>query len=175
MRKTFEITSKSESDTFELGNAIGRILKPGDTIFMLGELGSGKTRLAKGIVSAAVGIPQEEVVSPTFTLINCFEGDFDVYHADLYRLAPNQVEGIGLEDALDQGGALIVEWADRINAFQEDTLIVHIRFGEVPDSRIINLEWQADGTWRNRLESAARALFNNWKLPDDPSVGLGTE
>lgn len=158
MLKLIEITTRSEEDTFRLGTAIGRILRSGDIVFMIGELGSGKTRLAKGIVFAAVGIPPEEVVSPTFTLINRFEGAFDVYHADLYRLAPDQVEGIGLEDALDQGGALIVEWAERFGSFEEDPLVVRIEFGMESDSRKITLEWSADGSWRNRVERAIRAF-----------------
>lgn len=158
MLKLIEITTRSEEDTFRLGTAIGRILRSGDIVFMIGELGSGKTRLAKGIVFAAIGIPPEEVVSPTFTLINRFEGAFDVYHADLYRLAPDQLEGIGLEDALDQGGALIVEWAERLGSFEEDPLVVRIEFGMESDSRKITLEWSADGSWRNRVERAIRAF-----------------
>jgi tRNA threonylcarbamoyladenosine biosynthesis protein TsaE len=165
MLKTLEITSRSEEDTFRLGTAIGGILRPGDTVFMIGELGSGKTRLAKGIVFAAAGIPPEEVVSPTFTLMNRFEGDFDVYHADLYRLAPDHVEGIGLEDALDQGGALIVEWAERIRSFEEDPLVVRIHFGAESDSRRISLEWQNEGSWGMRLEDAVKALLEETGTP----------
>jgi tRNA threonylcarbamoyladenosine biosynthesis protein TsaE len=159
MLKTLEITSESEEDTFELGIIIGRILKSGDTVLMIGELGSGKTRLSKGIVSAAANVPPEEVVSPTFTLINRFEGDFDVYHADLYRLAPDQTEGIGLEDALDQGGALIVEWAERLTDFQEDSLVIYLRFAPEPDSRNVVLEWNEEGSWKDRLEPAMTALL----------------
>ena len=166
MLKTLEITSRSEDDTFELGTVIGGTLRPGDTVFMIGELGSGKTRLSKGIVSAAVGVPPEEVVSPTFTLINRFEGDFDVYHADLYRLAPDQTEGIGLEDALDQGGALIVEWAERLTHFQEDNLLIYMRFVQAPDSRQIILEWRDDGSWQNRLEPAVRAFLKRHEEPE---------
>jgi tRNA threonylcarbamoyladenosine biosynthesis protein TsaE len=152
MLKTLEITSASEDDTFELGTLIGRLLRSGDTVLLMGELGSGKTRLAKGIVSAAADATPEEVVSPTFTLINQFQGTLDVYHADLYRLAPDQTEGIGLEDALDQGGALIVEWAERLTTFPEDSLAVYMRFAEDPDSRKIILEWNEDGSWQDRLE-----------------------
>lgn len=158
MQKQIEICSRSEGDTFELGKLIGGILKPGNTVFMIGELGAGKTRLAKGIVSEATGIPPEEVVSPTFTLINRFGGNFDVYHADLYRLEMDQVEGIGMEEALDQGGALIVEWAERIPRIWEDTLVVHIRFAEAPDCRKILLEWRTDGPWGSKLEPAVKAL-----------------
>ncbi len=165
MLKTLETTSRSEEDTLELGTVIGGILRPGDTVFMIGELGSGKTRLSKGIVSAAVGVPPEEVVSPTFTLINRFEGDFDVYHADLYRLAPDQTEWIGLEDALDQGGALIVEWAERLIHFQEDNLVIYIKFVEEPDSRQIILEWRDEGSWQNRIEPAVRALLKSQEEP----------
>jgi tRNA threonylcarbamoyladenosine biosynthesis protein TsaE len=108
-----KIHSSSEQETIRLGEALGTILKPLDTVLMIGQLGSGKTRLAKGMISAATGVSQNDVVSPTFTLINRFEGDFPVYHADLYRIESDQFDGIGLEDALEDGGALIGEWAER--------------------------------------------------------------
>ncbi len=109
MCERLEIETSSEEQTIELGAAVGKILRPGDVVLLVGDLGSGKTRLAKGIVAAATGVSPDEVVSPTFTLINCFEGDFPVHHADLYRLEPDAVGGIGR----------LGSWAERINTVKE--------------------------------------------------------
>ncbi len=129
MRKKLELNSSSEDETIRLGALIGGTVGPGDVILLIGDLGSGKTRFAKGIVSEAAGVDQDEVVSPTFTLINCFEGRFPVCHADLYRLKPEDLQDIGLEDTLDRGGAVVVEWAEKIRDFSEDPLMIFIMYG----------------------------------------------
>jgi tRNA threonylcarbamoyladenosine biosynthesis protein TsaE len=156
MVKEFEIITSSEQETIRLGATMGKTLRPGDLIMLIGELGTGKTRLAKGIVSAATGIDTDEVVSPTFTLINCFEGPFQVCHADLYRIESQQIEGIGLEDALDGGAALIVEWAEKIPDLNEDPLRIYIRYHDEENQRQLHLEWREGGLWHDRMES----LFN---------------
>ena len=91
---TREILSSSEEMTIRVGRALGRILRVGDVVFLLGELGAGKTRLAKGIVSSAAQLHPDEVVSPTFTLVNTYEGELIVNHADLYRIEAGHIEGL---------------------------------------------------------------------------------
>ncbi len=147
-----EIETGSEAETITLGAALGKVLQPGDVILIEGDLGSGKTRLAKGIVSAATGIAEDEVVSPTFTLINSFEGPFPVHHADLYRIDGDRTEGIGLDETVECGGALIVEWAEKIRGFGDDPLLVLVRPGSAENSRKILLTWDEAGTWSGRLE-----------------------
>jgi tRNA threonylcarbamoyladenosine biosynthesis protein TsaE len=151
-----KIHSSSEQETIRLGEALGRILKPLDRVLMIGKLGSGKTRLAKGMISTATGVFQDEVVSPTFTLIKRFEGDFPVYHADLYRIEPDQIDGIGLEDALEDGGTLIIEWAEKAVGFEEDSLAISIEFGDKDDFRDIVLQWSDDGSWPERIVEVLR-------------------
>jgi tRNA threonylcarbamoyladenosine biosynthesis protein TsaE len=158
MVKEFEFVTSSEQETIRLGSTIGKMLRPGDLILLIGELGTGKTRLAKGIVSVATGIDPDEVVSPTFTLINCFEGLFQVCHADLYRIDSQQIEGIGLEDALDGGAALIVEWAEKIPDLNEDSLRIYITYHEKENWRQFHLEWREGGAWQDRMEE----LVNAW-------------
>lgn len=158
MAKEFEIITSSEQETIHLGATMGKMLRPGDLIMLIGELGTGKTRLAKGIVSAATGIDPDEVVSPTFTLINCFEGLFQVCHADLYRIDSNRIEGIGLEDALDGDAALIVEWAEKLLDVNEDPLRIHIRYHAEENRRQFRLEWRGGGAWHDRMEE----LVNTW-------------
>ena len=180
MLKEFETVTSSEQETIHLGATIGGMLRPGDLILLIGELGSGKTRLAKGIVSVATGIDPDEVVSPTFTLINCFEGLFQVCHADLYRIGSQQIEGIGLEDALDDGAALIVEWAEKIPELNEDSLRIYIMYHEEEYRRQFRLAWRekmalgATG-WRIWLTLGASRCVLFWRkalLPNHPSFAV---
>lgn len=151
-----EIQTTSELETIRLGAAIGTMLEPLDRVLMIGKLGSGKTRLAKGMISAATGVSQNDVVSPTFTLINQFEGDFPVYHADLYRIESDQIDGIGLEDAVEEGGALIIEWAEKTKWSEEDSLTIFIEFGNEDDSRNLVFQWSDDGSWPERIVEILR-------------------
>jgi len=153
MSPSREIEAKSEQQTISIGSAIGGVLRPGDVICLEGELGSGKTRLAKGIVSAAAGVSPDEVVSPTFTLINSFQGEFPVHHADLYRIEGHQTDGIGLEDTVDEGGALIVEWAEKIDGFSEDPLTIVISPSDSEDARLIVVTWNSKGSWAGRIDA----------------------
>lgn len=162
MITTMEIHTTSEQETIRLGEAIGSILRPLDIVLMTGELGSGKTRLAKGIICAATGISQNEVVSPTFTLINRFDGEFPVYHADLYRIESDQIDGIGLEEALEEEGALIIEWAEKTERPEEDSLTIVIDFEKDDDFRKIVLQWTDTGSWPERITEAVR-LFRSEK------------
>jgi tRNA threonylcarbamoyladenosine biosynthesis protein TsaE len=152
MNETRNIRTSSETQTVNLGCAIGGMLRPGDVVLLEGQLGSGKTRMAKGIVSSATGVPPEEVVSPTFTLINSFEGTFPVHHADLYRIGGEQVEGIGLEDVLDEGGALVVEWAERLGPLEDDHLTVVLLYGQEERERNIVLSAPRGGSWAIRIK-----------------------
>jgi tRNA threonylcarbamoyladenosine biosynthesis protein TsaE len=156
--KRFEIITPSEGETIRFGEAIGKLLRPRDVILLIGELGTGKTRLAKGIISVATGIDPDEVVSPTFTLVNCFEGPFQVCHADLYRIDSGQVEEIGLEDALDDGAALIVEWAEKILDLHQDPLTIFIAYGQEENQRFFRLEWLETGVWNLPMENNIKQL-----------------
>jgi tRNA threonylcarbamoyladenosine biosynthesis protein TsaE len=153
---TMKIHRNSEQETIRLGEALGAILNPLDKVLMIGQLGSGKTRLAKGMISTATGVSQNEVVSPTFTLINRFEGAFPVYHADLYRIESDQIAGIGLESALEDGGALIIEWAEKAVGFEEDSLAIFIEFGDEDDFRNIVFQWFDNGSWSERIQEVLR-------------------
>jgi tRNA threonylcarbamoyladenosine biosynthesis protein TsaE len=109
--------SASEEDTWRLGAAIGRLLEPGSVIGLNGTLGSGKTRLTQAIASA-LGIPNGQVVSPTFTLCVPHEGTLTLLHLDAYRIdQPEEVDELGLDELTDEGAVLIVEWAERIEKY----------------------------------------------------------
>lgn len=102
----------SEADTAALGARIAGCLRPGDAVLLSGPLGAGKTTLARAVLRA-LGIA-EAVPSPTFTLVQAYETEgFPVHHFDLYRLErPGEVAELGLDDALDEGAALI-EWPEK--------------------------------------------------------------
>ena len=105
--------TRSESDTIGLGRQIAGALPPARTVLLIGNLGAGKTTLAKGIVSGLGAADPEEVSSPTFTLIHEY-GNGRVYHIDLYRLdEPGQVATLGLEEIFDREAVVLIEWGER--------------------------------------------------------------
>jgi tRNA threonylcarbamoyladenosine biosynthesis protein TsaE len=107
-----EFISKSPSDTWGIGEYIGKQARPGDLYTLYGELGSGKTQLAKGIARGIGVADWEYVVSPSFTIMNIYEGDFSLCHVDLYRIKSAEVDDLNLEEFL-QKGIVVVEWAER--------------------------------------------------------------
>jgi tRNA threonylcarbamoyladenosine biosynthesis protein TsaE len=104
----------SEAETRDLGRTLARELAPDGVLLLSGELGSGKTVLARGIAEG-LGIDPREVLSPTFTLIREHQGQSGrLVHVDLYRLDPEQVAALGLEELLAGPGVKAVEWAERL-------------------------------------------------------------
>ena len=104
----------SDQETIRLGRRLGSVLSKGDVVGLAGELGSGKTWFTKGL-ALGLGISSDIVVtSPSFTLVNEYEGEYPFYHMDLYRLdSLSDVESIGLEEYLNDESIVAVEWADR--------------------------------------------------------------
>jgi len=108
-----EIALPDAAATEALGAALGRLLSAGALLALRGELGAGKTTLARGLIRALAG--ETEVVSPTFTLVQTYEApDFEIWHADLYRIEDDtEIDELGLEEAFESA-ACIVEWPDRL-------------------------------------------------------------
>jgi tRNA threonylcarbamoyladenosine biosynthesis protein TsaE len=105
--------TRSEEETIALGQQLGAELA-GGVVLLIGNLGAGKTTIAKGIVSARGQTAPEDVSSPTFTLIHQYGGENPVYHIDLYRLdEAREVEGLGLDDLFASGSLVLMEWAER--------------------------------------------------------------
>ena len=103
----------SERETAGVAATLARRVPPGTVVLLYGELGAGKTAFVRGFV-AGVGIAPDEVSSPTFTVIQQYGGDARVYHVDLYRLAPDEVDDLGLEELPERGGLVCIEWAERL-------------------------------------------------------------
>ena len=109
------IISNSEDETFRLAREYAGTVKPGDVICLEGDLGAGKTHFVKGFAEH-FGVQRDEVSSPTFTIINEYDGEVPVYHFDCYRLEnPAEALEIGAEEYLYGTGVCIIEWPERIS------------------------------------------------------------
>jgi tRNA threonylcarbamoyladenosine biosynthesis protein TsaE len=121
-----ELLSSSPDDTFEIGRSIAEGLNGPAVIMLSGELGAGKTVLAKG-VAAGLDIDPVDVTSPSFTLINVHEGRLRLYHIDFYRLESGATAGLGLEEIFDDPRAVImIEWPERLLEVPKGAIRVRI-------------------------------------------------
>jgi len=109
-----EVITHSAEETMDWGREFAARLKPPVLVLLCGELGSGKTTLTKGIVAGLGAAREDEVTSPTFTLVHEYGKEKKVYHADLYRIESfHDFETLGLEDLFVNPGVVILEWSER--------------------------------------------------------------
>lgn len=130
----------SQEAMMHLGQALGKALRPGDIIGLQGDLGAGKTTLTKAI-AMGMGI-SDYITSPTFTIVNEYEGTLGLCHFDVYRLSDeSEMEDIGYEEYFYGKRACVVEWANLIpNIMPEEALWLMLRLGtEDPEERIVYL------------------------------------
>jgi tRNA threonylcarbamoyladenosine biosynthesis protein TsaE len=141
-----------EAATDGLGRALAGLARAGDVIALWGDLGAGKTRLARAFIAALTG--EDEVPSPTFTLVQTYEAAIGtLWHFDLYRLtAAEEALELGLEEALS-GGVVLIEWPERLGAMlPRQRLDVRLQFAGGDNARLATL--QAHGVrWANGLAS----------------------
>jgi tRNA threonylcarbamoyladenosine biosynthesis protein TsaE len=108
------VTTRSEEETFELARRMAAGFEGREVVLLTGELGAGKTVFAKGLAAGAGVVATERVSSPSFTLVNVYEGRWPVFHIDLYRLErEDEILDLGWEDYLGEG-IVVVEWAERL-------------------------------------------------------------
>jgi tRNA threonylcarbamoyladenosine biosynthesis protein TsaE len=131
--------SQEREDTICIGTSIGTKLKNGDIICLEGPLGAGKTTLVKGIAQA-LGI-DEEVTSPSFTIVSSYSGNYELYHVDLYRIDHiDELYDIGMDDILDGDGITVIEWGEKIISYLPEQLIrIHISINKEDNSRNIDI------------------------------------
>jgi tRNA threonylcarbamoyladenosine biosynthesis protein TsaE len=115
MNAPMEILSTSVDRTLEIGRTLATALAAGDVVGLVGGLGAGKTHLVKGIAAGLGVVDERRVNSPTFVLINEYDGRLHVFHVDAYRLTSiRELEALGFEEMCSAGGVVLMEWADRV-------------------------------------------------------------
>ena len=135
-----EYITNGEAETEALGARLGQTIGAGTVIAYTGDLGAGKTAFTRGL-ARGLNIP-ERVTSPTFTIVNEYEGGrLPLFHFDMYRLgSSDELFDIGWEDYLARGGVCAVEWSENVeDALDDQTIRVDIRRGETDDQRRITL------------------------------------
>jgi tRNA threonylcarbamoyladenosine biosynthesis protein TsaE len=117
-----EVVTHSAEETMELGRTLALELEPPKIVLLRGDLGAGKTTLVKGIAKGFQAAEEEDVTSPTFTLVHEYRGPrVNVYHVDLYRIdTPRQLETLGLDDLLDERSVLLIEWGEKFARLVEE-------------------------------------------------------
>ncbi len=142
-----EYITHSPEETIELGRKLAPRLAPPKLVLLRGELGAGKTTLVKGIAEAFQAASQEEVTSPTFTLVHEYRGpQVNVFHIDLYRIdTQRELETLGLDDLYGDNNLLLIEWGEKFPQFERgrDVEIAIERAGE-EERRIrvmVNGDW----------------------------------
>jgi len=137
--RSFKILSKSEAETMKWGGRVARYLKSGDILCLFGELGSGKTTFVKGIAKG-LRINPTQVNSPTFVLLNIYEGRLPLYHFDFYRLGKQQeISAIGYDEFFYDEGVTVVEWAERLKELMpKENLRIQLYYQE-ENERLIKI------------------------------------
>ena len=128
--------TKSADETRRLGELVAESLKPGDVVVLSGDLGAGKTVIASGIVKALTG-KSHTVTSPTFTIVNEYDGNVKVNHFDFYRIkSSDELENIGIFEYLYSDAVNIVEWAERApEVFGDDLFVLDIQINKINESK----------------------------------------
>ena len=128
--KEWEIQTASPEETQQLAEQLGSLLRPGDVVALVGELGSGKTLFSQGL-ARGLQVPETfYITSPTFAIINEYPGRIPFYHLDLYRIgSAKEFAELGLEEILYGLGAAAIEWAERLGEdLPRERLEVHLDF-----------------------------------------------
>ena len=123
----------SEAETSAAGESLGKCLRPGDVVLLYGDLGAGKTAFVRGL-ARGIGANPDDVSSPTFTLVQEYHGPaLTLFHVDLYRLEPAEIDDLGLEDLVSGDGVVAIEWAERWNGRPDD--VTEVRIEETGEDR----------------------------------------
>jgi tRNA threonylcarbamoyl adenosine modification protein YjeE len=149
----------SEKATNQFGKNLSNLIEVGDIIYLSGEMGSGKTTIARSIIKNLLVNQYKdiEIPSPTFTLVQVYScKDFNIGHADLYRIEnPNEIDALGIEDIL-YNGAVLIEWPDKIkNKLNYNILEIKIKF--LNNSRAVSIENVLG--WGDRIRELAQQVI----------------
>jgi tRNA threonylcarbamoyladenosine biosynthesis protein TsaE len=150
-------STTSAGETRELGATLGRVLRPGDVVVLAGDLGAGKTTFAQG-VAGALGVT-DRVTSPTFTIVQEYDGRIPISHVDVYRLETfGELHDLGFDEVVDESRVTLVEWGDVIaQALPTERLAVRLELGADDDERLITFVPHG-AQWRERMAVLQRAV-----------------
>lgn len=156
------IASRGPADTQVLAGTISEFVRSGDLLILSGELGAGKTAFTQGF-GLALGV-ESQITSPTFVLIQSYDGRMPIHHVDAYRLEDlDEALDLGLPELLDGPGVTLIEWGNRIRAVLPKSLLdITITYGEGDNGRVIDIT-PIGVTWLERW-SALEAALNNLEL-----------
>jgi len=154
-----KITSYSPQKTEQIGLSLGEMLIRGDVIALSGELGTGKTTLVRGM-ALGMGLEKDDVVSPSFTLVNEYRGPLPLFHLDLYRLHDEkELLDVDFEAYIRGEGVVVIEWADRISrAIPSDALWITLRY--VADERREIVAEARGARYELIIEELQRRVYN---------------
>jgi tRNA threonylcarbamoyladenosine biosynthesis protein TsaE len=152
-----ELRSSSVDATRRLGEVVAGLLRGGELVLLVGELGTGKTAFTQG-VARALGVV-EPVTSPTFTLVHEYDGRLPVHHVDVYRLERfGEFADLAIGEMLDDEGVTLIEWGDVVaSALPADYLEVRLAYGEADDERQVMLR-AVGPMWAHRWEDLRKAV-----------------
>ena len=148
------VVSRSTDETLELAGTVGDLLRAGDVVSLVGDLGAGKTVFARG-VARALDVT-EPVVSPSFTIVREYEGRMPLVHVDVYRIdTVQELYDLGFEELVRDDGVTLVEWGDMIDGLLPgDRLDVRLTPGATDDERVVEIEGHGR-SWRARAAELA--------------------
>ncbi|HEX8748854.1 MAG TPA: tRNA (adenosine(37)-N6)-threonylcarbamoyltransferase complex ATPase subunit type 1 TsaE [Pyrinomonadaceae bacterium] len=139
---TGEWITRSPEETQDAGERFGRTLRGGEVLLLSGQLGAGKTLFVKGMAQS-LGVPEDEVTSPSFTLVNHYEGRLKLYHIDLYRLneGAQAAYAVDLDELLaDESAVIVIEWAERMGDYPLPEPVWRIRItGDGDEPRTLSI------------------------------------
>lgn len=156
-----EVVSNSVVDTARIAHGLAEIVEAGDFISLCGPMGAGKTALVKDF-AAALGV-EERVTSPTFVLVQTYQGRLPIHHADLYRLeSQSEVEDLGLAELVDEGGVGIIEWGESAEPLlHRDYLHVSIHPDDEDENKRTFTFLTVGESWQNRELKLRRAIHHS--------------
>jgi tRNA threonylcarbamoyladenosine biosynthesis protein TsaE len=137
-------TTHSAEETMQVGREMAAMLRPPHTLILRGELGAGKTTLVKGLANGLTAVEEEDVTSPTYTLVHEYSGgSVLLYHLDLYRLQnERELEALGIEEMRREDSIVLIEWGERFPTLVDEAdgeIVIESAGG---DERRIELRWK---------------------------------
>ena len=153
------IRTDSADATRAVAAALAEQLLPGDLVLLVGDLGAGKTAFAQGLAKG-LGV-EEPVTSPTFTIVQQYEGRLRLAHVDVYRLDRVQdLYDLGFDELIDDGGVTVVEWGDLVaQALPTEHLLVRIDLGTADTERVLDFSYHG-ARWRGRRDELEKTLHD---------------